>query len=905
MRTPPFRYPPVSGEGFDSWLLSFANFASATPMDLLASSIAVGQRGHPLTPRSLALGHQGLNIDALARLANLDPFALHGMVEPLTTYRARVTASARLSKSRLASIAASSQACPACLKQSAGRWQASWRIGLLPACPLHRCWLINTCHACGAGLRKRAIRMELVPQDTTACEAPTGNATGRRPGLCGASLIDAELHLAPESIIRLCERLQHLFDSDAEEIEDAVTLASDWMIVTSVLTASGGAPKGIGSRSFTSDESIRDALTVGSEALLSGDISVFALLDDDRPTRHLSPVPIKFRRASDTLAAALVRERHPRLSPTDQLRWRSWIEPTRPLDESKPDGHGRRKWTPAALWPEVALCLLPPRFAKHSIFRRATSALLLVPGSTQTPEALSLALKHGSLSNSEIMSVTCELNKTTHGQSSLRYLAEIADRLDSGECPIDYDRRRSIPLHEHLLDMATWNSVAASGGMLPGDSRRLAHARIWLWECITGSEFESIHEDASEDADEITVSYPSFLRALTNEATRGLRSHASRVLATLGLTDEPVDWTPTLPEEMRPSGQYLTDMGKVARSGTSLGTVALSQGLTNSHVKLVLRLTSRPNSKLKPSVALKSMTAEQLSDLILGRKLTLREAAAVLGVSRETLSRHCQRLGIDYRTSDRRRTWIISEDWLRDQYVNHGRPMPDLAREIGCSPAQVSRMLAEFRIPVRGRGGSSHASSTKLTGVRGSLLRQAIRGQSGEQRVRRFMVLADCRSMNEAANRLGISQVTVLSQLSQLENAVGKPLLQRSTRDHKKHELTEHGRRLLREAAEHFGQPRGMKAPEPLASALRVFRGPDRLTHLLVLRDSPTLSQAAERRGTDPGSLARSIRNFEKSWGYRLTQGSPSRHRPIRLTSRGNLLLTQWFETSSVERQRN
>ena len=50
----------------------------------------------------------------------------------------------------------------------------------------------------------------------------------------------------------------------------------------------------------------------------------------------------------------------------------------------------------------------------------------------------------------------------------------------------------------------------------------------------------------------------------------------------------------------------------------------------------------------------------------------------------------------------------INADWLREQYIDKRRTMPDIAAETGASPTTIARLVHQYAIPPRGRGTPSH-----------------------------------------------------------------------------------------------------------------------------------------------------------------------------------------------------
>jgi len=157
----------------------------------------------------------------------------------------------------------------------------------------------------------------------------------------------------------------------------------------------------------------------------------------------------------------------------------------------------------------------------------------------------------------------------------------------------------------------------------------------------------------------------------------------------------------------------------------------------------------------------------------------------------------------------------------------------------------------------------------------------------------RFVEVSGHRSLNRAAKWLGVAQPVLTSQLHQLETATGGALLLRGyDRRAAGLQVTPLGRQLLAQAEQHLGLAPPTRMQEPLASAIGSFRGDERIAKFEVLAIHPTLRSGAKAVGVTPASLRRSIRGLEDACGDLVN--SLDIDAPIRLTRRGNQLLTQW-----------
>lgn len=237
---------------------------------------------------------------------------------------------------------------------------------------------------------------------------------------------------------------------------------------------------------------------------------------------------------------------------------------------------------------------------------------------------------------------------------------------------------------------------------------------------------------------------------------------------------------------------------------------------------------------------------------------------------------------------------IVDPGWLRTEYLERRRTLPDIAAEIGTTAPNIARIARKHGIPLRSRGGASHAASLTTKVGYPDLLAAALLGQGGTQRVRRFQIYSRLRSVNKGADALGVHQCVLANQLNRLEAACGGQLLTRSTQNHQPHRLTDLGSRLLAEADEHLGPHPNAPPPlpEPLATAHSSFWGEQRLQWFKVAAHSDTLTTAANVIGTNRHTLDDSISGLEQALrGMLLHRASPSQ--PHQLTTLGRRLLDQ------------
>ena len=178
--------------------------------------------------------------------------------------------------------------------------------------------------------------------------------------------------------------------------------------------------------------------------------------------------------------------------------------------------------------------------------------------------------------------------------------------------------------------------------------------------------------------------------------------------------------------------------------------------------------------------------------------MSLRDIAATVGVAARsspawpaTTTCHCANPAEYARKT-------VDRDWLYDQYVTKRRALPDIAEEAGMSTANMARWAETHAIPMRGRGGPSH--SANLAAQRAvtdapELIRPALAGIGGWERLHRFAAAARHGTLTVAAEELGVHQFTLVNQINRIERELGMKLLIRAERG-RPMELTEDGARV-------------------------------------------------------------------------------------------------------------
>jgi hypothetical protein len=206
-------------------------------------------------------------------------------------------------------------------------------------------------------------------------------------------------------------------------------------------------------------------------------------------------------------------------------------------------------------------------------------------------------------------------------------------------------------------------------------------------------------------------------------------------------------------------------------------------------------LECRPASAIAPTTprhrtprlvygaAKSTLPREKLIQLYHGEGRNLREIAATVGVSRQTIGRLAAEYGIALREARRRPIYDVDPTWLYQQYVTKHRSLEDLAGECGMSVANMARWAKVYRIPVRRL--SRYASNELASDDRiPEILRPALAGIGGWERLQRFVDASRFRTLQLAAQELRLNQFALVDQVNRIERDLGTRLLNRAKSGH-------------------------------------------------------------------------------------------------------------------------
>ncbi|WP_423488273.1 LysR family transcriptional regulator [Mycobacteroides sp. PCS013] len=180
-----------------------------------------------------------------------------------------------------------------------------------------------------------------------------------------------------------------------------------------------------------------------------------------------------------------------------------------------------------------------------------------------------------------------------------------------------------------------------------------------------------------------------------------------------------------------------------------------------------------------------------------------------MGVGRSAITNLARDYEIQLRDPVHRRRVTVDRGWLYDQYSIERRALPEIAKEVGVSTSSLARLAKIYAIPMRGRGGPSHSATLATQNVIADapeVLKPALAGIGGSERLRRFEAAAQHPTLAVAARALGVNQFTLVNQINRIERELGTKLLDRAERGHPM-KLTKDGAQVVADvrACQHKG----------------------------------------------------------------------------------------------------
>ncbi|OBB75921.1 TniQ family protein [Mycobacterium sp. 852014-52144_SCH5372336] len=772
VRTLPVRVAPADGEALDSWLEMIAHRTNTMHADLLAAVGLKASTGMGTSAWMVQLttgeAHMlstaaAVSVNALEKMTLQHYSGRAVRIDPNTRTTSRAFPWGRGTGSRF---------CPACLDETAGRWQLRWRLGWVFACPIHNCLLADVCPDCGAVQRLRTHIGETVPQPGR-CAHPAANSTGRVPDRCGADLTIATVTSlgAAHPAIRTQQVIDAVIDNESSAFgiyqlqrQPRINVLSDIraiagrvlayaspqdleaVIPPDLLTAYEVAAAHPSRRYGPAQTRAKPGLTAPTRAAVAAVGAVAAIealgrcdvssagdslrwLVTSSRDRGLAVSATNIAWGKNTtlvLAGAQLAALGPLLKPSDQLRYRIGTSLPNRSTPSPQRADLIARQLPTMLWPAWSLRMALPGSHQRQLRPALAICLLLVNSRLNLDKAARMI---GSPIDGQAVSRLLQVLERHDLWEGLRSaLIRMADYLAEHEVPIDYRRRRELD-YTMLLPDKVWARICRDTGTPGARSVRANIARCLLFEHLSGHPARK--STVFPDSNVFRTQVADFPRYLTPALAQALDEHAHEFLAQQGITDEPSVWEPSsavldglhLPGA-DPNAVNVSDLHRaVTVTGMKLGSAAQRLSISLDTVRYLLqthpaplscRAASRPVAtpyNRAYASAKATISRERLIELYEQRGLSLKDISQTVGVSRQIIGRLALDYGLAVRDPGRRARTTVDRDWLYDQYVNRRRTLPDLAEEAGMSTANMARWAKRHAIPVRGPGGQSHSTA--------------------------------------------------------------------------------------------------------------------------------------------------------------------------------------------------
>jgi hypothetical protein len=860
VRTLPIRVVPIEGEALDSWLEATAHRTHTAFGDLLTAVGLSPYNGMGTTAWIVRLKPD--EVATISTATGIADDVLETMTLQHYSGRAvRIKPDTRmLSRAFPWGRGRGSRFCPACLDATGGRWQLRWRLGWTFACTIHHCLLADACPHCGAVQRRRTHIGDIIPQPGR-CSHPAPDAIGRTPQRCGADLTTATVAAfdTDHPVIHAQRVVNTVLDRDTVTFGVYQTVPQPRLNVLADIRAVAGralayatphdlhtvipqdlnriyqaAAEPSDSRTGPARTDTKPGLAAPARAATAAVGVVAALKALDHPDVASAGDALRWlvtssrergsavhatniawgKNTSPVLTGVQLTALGPLLNPSDQLRYRIGT----PLPAQPAPGVARTaalaRRLPSMLWPTWSLPLAIPNCHQRQL-RPALSTILLLVGSRLNLDEAAGVLD--SVIEGHAVSRVLQLLEKQHQWPSIRAaLIRIADYLADDEVPIDYGRRRRTD-YAMLLPDKVWAQICRDTATPGPRSARARIARCFLFEHLRGQPASTSPSALDDRA--FRTKTADFSRHLTTGLAQALNEHAREFLADEGIDNEPVTWHPPngvldgldLPGT-DPAAVDIAGLHRVmAANGTTLGTAAHRLNTSLDTVRYLLENHPAPRPDPEPSAPLPTsynraystakaaLSRERLADLYERERMSLKDIAATVGVSRQTIARLARDYDVPLRESGLQARTTIDRDWLYDQYVNKRRALPDIAKEAGMSTANMARWAKTHAIPMRGRGGGSHSSTLgaeRAAAQAPDLIRPALAGIGGWERLERFAATTRYSTLTVAAEKLGIRQFTLVNQINRIERELGTMLLVRAERSHPM-QLTDDGARVV------------------------------------------------------------------------------------------------------------
>jgi hypothetical protein len=848
VRTLPLRVAPLPGEAIDSWLEAIG-YRCGTPWAQFRVALGAVLPGSGYRDQWI-LRLTDEQVTAISAATEIDADAVRSMT--LAGYPSMAVGVDSRTGRSVSSFPwrhiHASRFCPYCLAENGGRWKLVWRMVWFFICETHRCLLADACPECGGAQRRRSLS-NLVPQPDR-CAAIVDEAATPASSRCGADLTQARVtrldlghaalaaqaavadaiitgtvdfgiyrgfpHLVPQMLADI-RALGQYFLSDADpQILDALVppdLLSEYGELQRFPRTFGRRAPDRASPAVSTAVAVTAAMGILGQTGIPSAAEVMRSIwphGENQPlfSRITKPVAAGAQ-VSTALLGVHLTALGPQLGVSDQLRCRLGTALPRRAIPDLDSAALMATRIPTLFWPEWSLRLAGSQSTQRTLRPALSVAVLLVGAELKVRQAIGLL--DCPLSVQAVTTVLRQLKASRHWQGIRWALYRLSDWLRRFGAPIDYQRRRHL-VYTGLLPQRKWKGICRSTHSRP---EGVATARKFLFERLSAT-YAFAAPVAATDA----TAYASFLRfptRLTPELNSAMSCYARDFLAAHGITGEPTEWAPPVDLlhglDLPSAGTAnldATEMHRLIRGdGLSEGAVADRLKTSIDVVRLALEQHPAPRAPRPPpqrrqtvaqvgpayQKASALLTWERFAQLYETEGRSLKDIASRLGVSRATVAELGRDYGIRVRRSGGRRKSVIDPDWLYDQYVNKGRSLADLAREVGICCTSLAEWARICGVPVRAL--SRHSLTTLKANTKiPKVLVPALATQGGWERLQRLPRIAECASLAATASQFNTSGCVLGSQIAALERDLGGTILIR-TSSQQPQNLTPLGKRVI------------------------------------------------------------------------------------------------------------
>ncbi len=465
-----------------------------------------------------------------------------------------------------------SRFCPACIRETDGRWQLRWRLGWSFACPRHDCLLVDFCTKCGKHQRLTQPYRRRPTPTTCRCGQPLGAVpTMRWPNDHAFSwaqrtidtFIDSGANTfgvfrehpgqLPEALDAVRSLTNRVLTSASVRPLRVKGLEGDSTAEVEVEYVSATARGTLNAKAPQSAIDMAVGVTVALSVLRNATVSecgrAAQWFVEGQNACAASGEIGSCARDSTVAAAIVLKARSDSMGPELQLRYRTATAmPCAPASGRKRI-QKKAAHLPAAIWPEWASCLLTGR-RKTVVLREALSCATLLVGAANLKVAEVLQLLGVAVRPSLLTQQLSALSVTGSWKPVSLALVELSDFLEQAGGQINYDRRRRLD-YSMLLDNDAPLQRLAEGAYLPllvnspPMVNSLVATRCYLIERISGSPNLALSDYPEMDERELNTLVTAFRAGLAGTAVTALDQVAREFLAQQDVA-EPVHWHPPL-----------------------------------------------------------------------------------------------------------------------------------------------------------------------------------------------------------------------------------------------------------------------------------------------------------------------------------------------------------------------